>query len=208
MFCDILLAYLAFTCAVAGWNIGLVNCWPLPFAFIMATVITQAIYINFSAWVIEQLKMPDEPAVFLAYFCIWLFMELICVAALKIMIPIPTRHRPILIEKLFGAGLGFAKMAALIVFATLASLCATDMPCPPHYSLSSVWMAVTCQHSRLIRASENIAAILPTKVDTFVVSTRAPTYQPHFVEASADNDPRVSGVRDLMHALRGLEAEI
>ncbi len=212
MIFDGLTVFFVISLAVAGWNIGLAGCWTVPLSMVAATVATQAVYVDFSTWLVQQLKMEPGCAVFLGYLLVWLCIEAACELILA-MLPRQSANRQLLVsEKCAGAAVGLIKGLTILVFASMASATVHEIPDPPGYEAGSAWIGENLKTSRLLHVSHRTAYKLKRSVGKYVVSGKGPSFQPDFdssekITVSAEQEKQVKKLIEALRAYRDLSAE-
>src|SRR5688572_32277832 len=110
----------AVTLAFAGWNVGIINSWRGPIAVVAATIATQQFYVDFATWIVQQLRVDPPMAIGLGYVLLWVLLEIVIEILLNIIIPLNTKKRPQLFERIAGAALGLAKAAIIVILPLMA----------------------------------------------------------------------------------------
>jgi len=180
MIWDGFILYFAVAFAVAGWNVGFKRSLPSLLPVLAATVIAQTLYVDFATWIVEQLRIPPDSAVFIAYLLLWLALEFAGEAILGLLFYSPTPRNMLKINRVGGAAIGIFKCATVLVFASLTALVNESVPDPPKYDSKAFWIMDSANDSALLQICESLAAVTPPKVAAAVVSTQKPTYSPQF----------------------------
>jgi hypothetical protein len=193
MLWDILFLLVALTLAAAGWTTGIVNSWRGPFAMIFATLITQRFYIDFSTWIVQQLRTQPEAAVALGFTTMWIASEIV-IEVLMSVIPLSSKHRPNIVSRILGAVLGCAKAALIFLLPLMALQVPITIPVPPKEKIPISFLMVSgVNDSMAIVVFRSLAKeYLPT-AGKFVVSTAKPSFTPNFVrpeDNEADSAPK------------------
>jgi hypothetical protein len=208
MIWDFAILWLILSLAVAGWNLGVVNAWPMPVAMLLSTAITQMFYGNFSAWLLDQSHLPGALAFFLGYILLWLAIELTLEGCLVLLIPIRKRFTISRLNRSVGALAGFSKAAIVILFATAASVTAgrvsdLEAPGPPLVT----WLGDSRHESVLLHKSARLAAQMPAALANKVISHDTPTYEPPVVEPDV-SDERKEELGLIFHTLHDLVSQL
>lgn len=210
MIWDGFILYFAIAFAIAGWNVGFKRSMPSLLPVVLATVVTQALYVDVATFVVEQLRIPPDSAIFITYLLLWLALEFAGEAFLSMLFYSPTPREMLKINRFGGAAIGLFKCATVLVFASLTALVNESVPDPPKYDSKAFWIMDTANDSTLLQICENVAAVTPPKVAAAVVSTQKPTYTPEFHHShDLRTSPRVREevvrLKQLMDDLRNLQ---
>jgi uncharacterized membrane protein required for colicin V production len=210
MIWDGFILYFAIAFAIAGWNVGFKRSLPSLLPVLAATVITQALYVDFATWIVEQLRIPPDSAVFIAYLLLWLVLEFAGEATLGMLFYSPTPRNMLKINRFGGSLIGIFKCATVLVFASLTALLNESVPDPPKYDSKAFWIMDSANSSTLLQMCESLAAVTPPKVAAAVVSMQKPTYTPEFHHShDLHTSPRVREelvrLKQLMDDLRNLQ---
>ncbi len=131
MLWDGLILLLLVALAVAGWNIGIINSWRGPVAMIVATIATQQLYVDFSAWIVQQLQLSPEQGVALGYLLLWCGIEIVAELALTLLVPLGTKNRPMFFGRATGAALGLVKGLVIVLLPMIALNAPIKISGPP-----------------------------------------------------------------------------
>lgn len=207
---DLLIAWFGLAFVASGWIVGLRNSWPAPIAIILATVLTQSFYQNFSVFLVQELRLPSGPSVFLGYVILWLLFEFLVEMALVFLLPIRKGFGLGKWNKVAGAALGLAKATVVVVCGCLASICSDGIPVPPKPPLISLWLSQASRESVLMRMARHSAVSLPVQVAQNIVSGEGATIAPSFEDRAAIkvNKSRAEGYAQIFNAIHELEAEV
>ena len=210
MIWDLAIGYFGLSFVVSGWFIGLRNSWPAPIAMMLATVITQSFYQNFSALLVQELRMPSGPSVFLGYVILWLFFEFLVEVALVVVLPIRKGFHLGKWNKAGGACMGLAKALMVVICGCLASICADGIPVPPKPPLIALWLSQASRESVLIRLARHTAVSMPATIAQNVVSLGGPSFQPQYEDPTVAhvNNAKAEEYAKVFHAIRDLEDQV
>jgi hypothetical protein len=210
MIWDLAIGWFGLSFVVSGWFVGLRNSWPAPIAMMLATVITQFFYQNFSAFLVQELRLPSGPSVFLGYVLLWLFFEFVVEVALVVILPIRKGFHLSKWNKAGGACMGLAKALIVVIFACLASICADGIPVPPKPPLIALWLSQASRESVLLRLARHTAVSMPATIAQNVVASEGPSFTPAYndPEVAHLNQSRVDDYARIFHAIRDLEGQV
>lgn len=205
---DVAIIYLGITLAVAGWNLGVINAWPAPIAMLVATAATQLVYVDLCTWLVDQTRLPGQLGFFVGYAVIWLLIEVACELGLILLIPIRKRFIIGKGNRVAGAGVGLAKAAVVVVFATAATVSSVWLPAPPPDVLA-LYFNEASQESILMRQCKSIASKMPNDLADKVISSNRPGYRVTFqkYDPMPVDSKRKREWASLFQALRDLEYE-
>jgi hypothetical protein len=189
MIWDGLIILLAITLAIAGWNVGIINSWRGPIAIIIATLATQQLYVDFSTWVVQQLRVQPDMAVAIGYVLLWGAFEITLEILLSVLVPLGSKKRPMMFERIAGAFMGLVK-AAIVVLLPVMCLQVVDQngipKPPPQKNQMTNLIDSGADKSTFIKIFGGIAhGMLPT-LGPVVVSKKTPSFQPNFSGKSDD----------------------
>lgn len=212
MIWDLVACWFCLTMAVAGWNLGLFNCWPTPIAMVAATISTHSIYMNVSGWLMQSMGVPGAIAVFIGYFVTWVFAEVFFEAFLLVVIRVQRRRNPTKFERVGGAVVAVAKSATVILFASLASLCTQGLAAPSQSPQIAVWLSEGSAESRILNTTSGLACKLPSVLVNAIVSQELPAITDHSrkviqTTGSADHGTGVRALFQQLHQLQNESAE-
>lgn len=195
----------------AGWQLGMVRCWTVPISIVVATIATQTIYVDFSTWLVQQLKIEPAYAVLCGYLLLWLNIEAICEVLLGYLSRQIVYRQLITPEKWAGAAIGFAKGLTILVFASMASTMVLEIPEPPSYDPRAVWLADSLRSSRLLNLSHNSACNFKRAVGKYVISNKPPSFQPDFrsserTRLSPEQEKQIKRLVETLRTYKGLSA--
>ncbi len=171
----------AIAMAVAGWNVGIINSWRGPLAVIAATVVTQMFYVDFATWIVQQLRVEPAMAVGLGYVLLWVLIEIVVEILLNVLVPLGTKKRPQLFERIFGAALGLVKTLVICILPLMALNVEITVPkAPPEKSPMIIPMPSGIDQASFFKMLTPVARGLIPGLGSFVVSTKPPSFQPNF----------------------------
>ncbi len=204
---DIAIIYLGISLAVAGWNVGITKAWPTPFGVVLATAITQFLYVNFSAWILDQSRLPGELSFFIGYAVIWILLDALIEFCIASVFPLKRQVQIGKFNRMAGACLGAVKACILVLFAAAASISSIGAPVPSESPPIAQWLAECTGDSMIMKTGLNAASKLPSAVASRIVSDKAPSYEVKFEEPGIVkvNQERVDGYRGLFRTLKSLE---
>ena len=189
MLWDGLMIVLVLTLAVAGWNVGIVNSWRGPLAIVVATVVTQIFYVDFSTWIVQQLRMPPDQAIATGYVLLWCAVEIVAELLFSLILPFNKKTRPMLFERIAGAGLGAAKGLIIIILPFLALSGPIKIPhAPADKSALINPLDLGIEKSTLVPVFTGVAKGLLPGVGGLVISTKDPSFKPNFSGTTAVDD--------------------
>ena len=183
MLWDGMIILLALTLAIAGWNVGIINSWRGPVAVIIATLVTQQFYVDFAAWIVQQLRVQPDMAVVMGYLLLWGGIEIIGEILLNIVLSFGTKQRPQLFERIAGSALGLAKtfIIVLLPIMCLHASAQNKIPGPPEQTAKlKVLMVSGVEESSLISFFGSIAKAASPTLGMFVISKKEPSFKPNF----------------------------
>jgi hypothetical protein len=210
MIWDFGIVYLGVSLAIAGWHLGLMNSWPAPIAMILSTGITQLLYVNVGAFLLDGTRLPADVSFFIAYVILWIIMEAAFEYALLILIPVKKRFFMSKASRVVGACIGVTKAVIVLVFATAAGVSSTNMPAPPPGLEIVNWVVDTQRDSILLRGTTRVAAHMPMQLAQRVVSEQSPLFHPTFEDHPVVkvDKTRAQHWHQLFEGLRNLESEL
>jgi len=190
MFWDGLAAVLALILAITGWKRGFLASLPGPVAMIVATLITQHIYVDFSQWLSAQLRLDPIPAVAAGYLMCWLSIE----TALELVIGMFLKgrfieHTPIVLNQ-FGGGLwGLFKAATIFILPLMAISVDIKIPEPPKDVSGLVAPEIPAESDSTVMPIMRKAAesLLPS-IGDFVTSEDAPSFEPKYEKREVESN--------------------
>lgn len=187
MFWDGLTAVLAIGLFIAGWKRGFLASLPSPIAIIVATLVTQHIYVDFAQWLSQQLRLDPHPAVGAGYVMCWLTID----TAVELIIGMFLKgrfaeHTPIVLNQFAGGIWGIVKAVIIIVLPLMALSVEIKIPVPPKDVSGLVAPEIPAESDSTVmpvlrKAAE---ALLPT-IGNYVVSTNAPSFEPKYENIEA-----------------------
>lgn len=182
---DCLIAWVVVVFTVVGWSTGLVRLWTVPVSMVIATFVSQLVYIDLATVLVETLHLEPTFAVFAGYFVTWLGLVQYCDAFLSTMVDTPSGP-PWLILRLGGAALGFAKGFGAFVLAAMVAYAQNSVPEPPHVAWQNRWIIHAASDSILLPKIHLVANELDHPIGKYVLSAAAPRFRPNF---SLGDDP-------------------
>lgn len=169
------------TLAVAGWNVGIVNSWRGPFAVILATLAAQQFYVDFATWILQQLRVTPDQAVAIGYVLMWIGLEIIFELLLNVVLPFNKKDRPMVYERLLGAGLGILKGFVVILFPLIALMGPIKIPHAPSDKSALINpMDSGIDKAMLLPIYTNVARGLVPIFGRMVMSDKEPSFKPNF----------------------------
>jgi uncharacterized membrane protein required for colicin V production len=184
---DGLILALILTLAVAGWNVGIVNSWRGPLALLIATLATQQFYVDFSTWIIQQLRVTPEQAIAIGYVLLWGAFEILIELLLNVALPFNKKTRPMFFERFSGAGLGIFK-ALVVILLPLIALTSGPIKVPRAPADKSALinpMDSGIDKSALVAMFTQVARQIGPGFSGIVVSSKEPSFKPNFAGTSA-----------------------
>jgi uncharacterized membrane protein required for colicin V production len=183
MLWDGLILLAAAVLAVNGWNRGLLRSWRGPIAMVIATLVVQHYYIDFSTWIMSRLRISPESAVLLGYILLWFSLEAIIEIALAMLIRGGVAKQPLFFDRVGGVFYGLAKAAVIVVLPLMATSLDLKIP-PPPADKSGLKMPdePATKGSYLVPGFTQVAAALMPLAGQYVVSDTAPSFTPVYKE--------------------------
>jgi uncharacterized membrane protein required for colicin V production len=189
MLWDGLIVIMAVVLAVNGWNRGLIRSWRGPIAMILATVIVQRIYIDFSTWVMSRLRIDPDAAVIIGYLMLWFSVEVVLEIALSMLIRDGVQKRPVIVDRLGGVFYGLAKAAVIVILPLMAISVDLKIPPPPKDKSGLVLPdSSTAKGSLLLPGFESVAEAAIPIAGNLVVSNNAPSFTPTYPRLKGDEE--------------------
>ncbi len=192
MLWDSVILVLAVVLAVNGWNRGLLRSWRGPIAIVLATLITQHFYIDFSTWIMSRLRINPENSVIVGYLMLWFSLEAVLEIVLSMLLKSLGSRRPVFFDRLAGVAYGLAKSVVIVVLPLMAVSVPLKIPEPPadKSGLAVPDFAENASGSYLVPGFSNVAQAMVPLLGNYVVSYAAPSFTPTYSSGSeeADND--------------------
>lgn len=186
MLWDGLIVVLIVILALAGWNVGIINSWRGPVAILIATIATQQFYVDFSTWIVQQLRVPPEQGIAMGYVLLWLAIEITVELLMSVLLPWGSKKKPLFFERALGAGFGIFRALVIILLPMIALQGPIKVPAPPPDKAPLVNpMQSGIDKSGLVGVFNNIAKGLYPAARPLVVSDKAPSFKPNFSGTSA-----------------------
>jgi len=177
--------------AIAGWNVGIVNSWRGPFAVIIATLATQQFYVDFATWILQQLRVTPEQAIAIGYLLLWIGLEIIFELLLNVILPFNKKNRPLVYERLLGAGLGILKGLVIILFPLIALMGPIKIPSAPADKSALINpMDSGIDKALLLPMYTNMARGLVPIFGGMVVSGKEPSFKPNFATPTSGEEDK------------------
>ncbi|MBX9688973.1 MAG: CvpA family protein [Candidatus Obscuribacterales bacterium] len=180
---DCLIGWVVIVFTVVGWSNG-IRSWTIPFSMFIATLISQHIYVDLSALLVETLDVETTAAIFIAYSVCWLGITQYSDSLLSGLIKMKEAPQ-ILPLKLAGGLAGFAKGAGAFVLAAMVAFAHNNVPSPPRVSWQNNWIMLAAADSFLLPPLGYLASRFDEPLGKFVLSDSAPHFKPNFA-LSAD----------------------
>lgn len=194
MIWDGLIVILILTLAVAGWNVGIVNSWRGPIAIVIATVVTQMFYVDFSTWIVQQLRVSPEQAIGIGYVLLWSLVAIVAELLMNVILPFGTKNRPMFFNRLAGAAFGIARGILIVLLPMIALLGPIKVPTAPADKSALVNVMETgINKSPTVAFFNGVAKSLYPNFGPAVVSTKAPSFKPNFAGTTALDDLNKEG---------------
>lgn len=176
---DCLIAWVVVICTTVGWSLGLLRSATVPVAIVIATFISQNIYIDVATVMADALQLEPSLAVFLGYFLTWLaLVSYIDAILIDLFGESLWEHEVKFFSKLAGASIGFCKGFGAFVLASMVAYAQHQVPSPPIYSWQNHWIMVLAQDSFFLPKIHKVACQLDKPIGKFVLSDSAPRIQP------------------------------
>jgi len=187
MLWDGLIFVLIVTLAVAGWNVGIINSWRGPIALLVATLITQQFYIDFSTWIVQQLRMPPDQSVALGYTLMWCAIAIIVEILLSVLLPVASKNKPVFFERAGGAVFGLIRGVIIVLLPMVAMQGPMNKipAAPPDKSALINPLESGIEKSALLPFFMNMAKGFYPSLKPIVVSEKAPSFKPNFAGTNA-----------------------
>lgn len=186
MLWDGLILGLIVTLGVAGWNVGIINSWRGPVAILIATIATHQFYVDFSTWIVQQLRLPPVQAVAMGYLLLWLAIDIVLEILMSVLIPLGTKNRPVFFGRVAGAAFGVVRAVIIILLPMIAVQGPINIPAPPADKVPLVNpMQSGIDKSVAIAFFNNVAKGLYPAAAPLVVSTKEPSFKPNFSGTNA-----------------------
>jgi len=178
---DGLIIVLIVTLAIAGWSVGIVNSWRGPLAVIIATLVTQQLYIDFATWIVQQLRCSPEMGIGIGYILMWGAIEIIAEILLNLILPFGKKTRPLMYERALGAVLGIFKALLVVILPLMCLQVQNQIPKPPEEKAQlTILIDSGADKSALIKAFSGVAKGWVPMIGGLVVSTKPPSFKPTF----------------------------
>lgn len=186
MFWDLIILAITITFTSVGWAKGLSRTWySVPIAVVIATVVSQRIYIDLATVFAAFLHMQPIISVFIAYLTVWIIIEQIFESILTRTGPAP-EDKSAKFLKIAGATMGGCKSLLAFVLAAMVTYSHSSVPSPPEKAWQATWLAESLSHSQSLLVLHNWAAALNPHLGKFVISEADPDFVPDF---SIGDDP-------------------
>jgi hypothetical protein len=146
---------------------------------VIATFISQNIYIDLSTILAETLQLEPSLAVFLGYFITWLGLVSYTDAVLIEIFGGRLWERDMkFFSKFAGASIGFCKGFGAFALASMVAVAQHQVPSPPVTSWQNHWIMVLAQDSYFLPKIHQVACQLDRPLGRFVLSDSAPRINP------------------------------
>lgn len=181
MLWDGLILITAVVLAVNGWNRGLLRSWRGPIAMVIATLIVQRFYIDFSTWIMSRLRIDPAAAVIIGYLMMWFSVEALLEITLSMLVKDGVQKRPIFADRLGGVFYGLAKAAVIVILPLMATAVELKIP-PPPKDKSGLQLpeSSSVKGAILLPGFESVAEAAVPVVGQFIVSTNPPSFTPTY----------------------------
>ncbi|MBY0357706.1 MAG: CvpA family protein [Candidatus Obscuribacterales bacterium] len=194
MLWDLIILATAIGLGVSGWNTGLINSWRGPLAIVLATIITQHLYVDAATWFVQQLLLSPQNAAFFGYLIVWIVSEICLELVLQLFLNWHRRARPNIIDRFGGFILGISKCAIIVVLPLIAMSAPAKIPAPPAGSSEDSMSApfkLAFEESSMIKMASTIGSNLKPTVESFVLSDKEPSFKPTFKSVQPLEKPSV-----------------
>jgi uncharacterized membrane protein required for colicin V production len=181
MLWDGLILLAAIVLAINGWNRGLLRSWRGPIAMVIATLVVQHYYIDFSTWIMSRLRISPETAVIFGYLILWFSLEAVIEIALAMLIRGGVAKQPFFFDRVGGVVYGLAKAAVIIVLPLMATSVDLKIP-PPPADKSGLKLPdeSAAKGSFLVPGFSQVADAVMPLAGKWVVSYDAPSFTPSY----------------------------
>ncbi len=181
MLWDVLIALTAIGLALAGWNVGLINSWRGPIAMILATILSQMFYIDFSTWIVQQLMIKPTYATLFGYLMLWLLIEIISEIVMSLFLTWNRKERPRVYDRIGGAVFGLIKWFCIFLFPLIAMQSPNKIPEPPPTTDNLVNpLKLQIDDSAAIRFFAQLGQGGMSFLSPIVVNKNPPSFKPNF----------------------------
>lgn len=194
MLFDGLILLVAVVLAVNGWKRGLIGSWRGPIAMLIATVIVQRLYIDFSAWVVSRLRVAPEQGVIIGYLMLWFSLEAVVEILFSMLIRGGVPRRPAILDRLGGAVYGLLKAVVIVVLPLMAASADLKIPPAPIDKSGLVLPGLDAgQKALLVPGFASIAKSLLPIAGAYVVSEKPPSFTPVYDSQKSEESQEPPG---------------
>jgi uncharacterized membrane protein required for colicin V production len=189
MIWDGMILLVAIFLAINGWNRGLMRSWRGPIAMVIATIVVQHFYIDFSTWIMARLRISPETAVIFGYLLLWFSLEAVIEITLAMLIRGGVAKQPLFFDRVGGVFYGLAKAAIIIVLPLMAT--SVDLkipPPPPDKSGLKLPDETAAKGSYLVPGFTKVAEALMPLGGKWVVSENPPSWTPTYKDPETEKE--------------------
>lgn len=181
MLWDVLIGISAIGLGLAGWNVGLINSWRGPIAMLLATIVTQMFYIDFSTWIVQQLSLKPVYATLFGYLMLWLLVEIIAEIVMNLFLTYNRKERPRVYDRIGGVLFALLKCFCICLFPLIAMNTPNKVPeAPPSKDLLINPLSLQIEDSALIKIFGELGKGPFSFFAPVVVSKSSPSFKPNF----------------------------
>jgi uncharacterized membrane protein required for colicin V production len=181
MLWDGLIVLIVFTLGIAGWTVGIINSWRGPFAMLVATLVTQHFYVDFGAFLLQQLRMSPQYSLVLSYILLWGAVEMGTEVLMMIVLQFNRKVKPMFFERLFGLVFGLLKGFVVVLLPAIALQAPVKLPSAPADKSALINPVDSgVDRSMLIPYLDGIGKGLYPTLGNLVASTKEPSFKPDF----------------------------
>jgi hypothetical protein len=186
MLWDGLIVVLILTMMIAGWNVGIINSWRGPIAIVIATLLTQMFYVDFSTWIVQQLRVIPAQGIAIGYILLWCAIDIACEIIMGIVLPFGSKNRPVFFGRVGGAFFGLIRALIIIVLPMIAVQAPSKIPAPPPDKAPLINpMQSGIDKAGLVGFFNDFSKGLYPSLSGMVVSTKEPSFKPNFAGNTA-----------------------
>jgi uncharacterized membrane protein required for colicin V production len=183
MLWDALIALTIITLGIAGWNVGLINSWRGPFGIVAATIAARMFYVDFATFIVQQLKLPPQMAIALAFVLIWCVIDSIVEVLMLVILQFNRKTKPMFFERLFGAAFGLFRGFLIVLLPAVALQGPIKVPASaPDKSQLINPMDAGLETSVLLPVLNKTGAAFYPLLGPLVSNSNPPSFKPGYVE--------------------------
>jgi uncharacterized membrane protein required for colicin V production len=169
---------------LAGWNVGLINSWRGPVAIVVATLVTQQFYIDFSTWICQQTMMTAAFSTFVGYTMMFIAVDIVTEISMSLVLTWGSKDRPQLFNRIGGVALAIVRWVVICTFPLMAMTTPTKIPDPPKHDDGLINpLKVGFEESTILNNMAGFGKSLMPGMGGMIVSNKEPSFKPNF-EAS------------------------